>query len=147
VSVVPVSTGSEQGFTFWSDWQVSGAHTTTADFGYTITDLGKLMDDAVLTITVLGHRDPATVAGSAGSASLYVFSDISSSKLTDFATFAGTHSLSVHDALSVGGSGVGSQKIASMFNGFSETTPEPAALTLFGTGLVALAGMVRRKKS
>jgi len=148
LTVEVVAKGSEQGLLFQSNWQEPPGHISTAEIGYTVTEVGTRLGDAVLGITASGHADP-TVKETVGGASLLVFYDGSTNpptfKMTDFATFPASSSVNVSDALSIGGVG-GSVRLTSVFNGFSDI-PEPATLTLFGSGILAIATMVRRKKA
>jgi hypothetical protein len=148
IRVDVVATGPEQGLLFTSVWEASNGRTSTAVIGYTVTEVGKLLlDDAELGMSAFGHRDP-TVNESAGGASLFAFYDGSTNppafRLDDFAKFPAVASLNVQDTLFVGGTGKGRTGITRVFNGFSEV-PEPGTLTLFGSGLMALAGFARRR--
>jgi hypothetical protein len=82
--------------------------------------------------------------------SLLTILDSSTSKLFDHASFAGVTEIDVmKDIELLGGTDGSAALLSGVENQFSETTttPEPGSLVLFGSGIVCLAGALRRKLS
>jgi hypothetical protein len=75
--------------------------------------------------------------------------DSSTSKLFDHVSFAGVTEIDVmKDIELLGGTDGSAALLSGVENQFSETTtPEPGSLVLFGSGIVCLAGVLRRKLS
>ena len=66
-------------------------------------------------------------------------------QLSDSVSFAGVREVDVVDDISVGfGGHLGGAGLSGVQNNFSET-PEPSSIILFGTGILGLAGVLRRK--
>jgi PEP-CTERM motif len=66
-------------------------------------------------------------------------------QLSDSVSFAGVREVDVVDDILVGQGGhLSSASIDAVQNNFSET-PEPSSIILFGTGILGLAGVLRRK--
>jgi hypothetical protein len=65
---------------------------------------------------------------------------------TTMATFLpGVTSLTVADTLTIGSDGSNTSAVSNSYTQY--VTPEPASLALFGSGILGLAGLLRRKKT
>lgn len=164
VTVTP-QTGAEEGFQFSSGWSVSftgdpGAFQDSL-IGYTVTATGSnSIVDAILSMAGDGvsGNGLVTVAETLTNGSfLFISHDSSSRVALDAATFAGVKSLDVaFKDITVSGGGTdatsglpltGTAAVSSVTNLFSQSTvPEPASMVLFGSGLMTLAGYIRRRQ-
>ena len=103
---------------------------------------GVFVDETVC----LGATFPACTGGTVRE--LSVFQDGSGSQLFDEISFAGVSEVDVQKDVLVDAGTNGSARLSLLTNQFSEgtgTTPEPASILLFGSGALALAGVLRRK--
>ncbi len=165
VSVSPISTSGNPGFLFSAPWSVSnnsgvlaqnsllGYSVTVNQGGAPITDLTLAMVgfDAIGTgeITInetycLGGILPLCTGGTEGSLSLnYTSSGGSSSKTVNF---SGVDEISLQEGILLTSGTNGQAAVSGIYNQFSQgQVPEPGSMVLFGTGVLGLVGVLRRK--
>lgn len=155
VAVVPEIVGSEIGFLFSAAWSVGAGQGLDSLIGYTVTAApGWLISDAVLTMggAAFSGTGIAAVAENLSNGTdlnVVTHSGGTTPGLKSSANFAGVPSLDVHfKDVSVNGHSSGSAQISAVENRFSQTPiPEPATILIFGSGLLALGGYIRRRKS
>jgi PEP-CTERM motif len=167
VSVTPITTQGNPGFLFNAPWTVStnsGIIMTDSLVGYTvtvnqggqsITDLTLAMVgfDAIGTgeITLdetycLGGLLPVCSGGTEGVLTLNYTSKGGPSSVT--VSFPGVTEVSVEKDILLTAGTDGQAAVSGIYNQFSEgtgTTPEPSSIVLFGSGVLAFAGVLRRK--
>jgi PEP-CTERM motif len=166
VSVTPLTQQGNPGFLFNAPWTVSnnsgvimedsliGYTVTVNSGGAPITDLTLAMVgfDAIGTgeITIdetycLGGILPVCSGGTEGTLSLNYTSKGGATSQT--VNFAGVTEVSVEKDILLTAGTNGQAAVSGVYNQFSEggTTPEPASIVLFGTGVLGLAGVMRRK--
>jgi len=166
VSVTPITTQGNPGFLFSAPWSVSnnsgilaqdsliGYTVTVNDGGAPITDLTLAMVgfDAIGTgeITIdetycLGGILPTCSGGTEGTLVLNYTSKGGPSSVS--VSFPGVTEISVAKDILLTSGTDGQAAVSGVYNQFSEggTTPEPASIVLFGTGVLGMAGVLRRK--
>ena len=143
----------------------AAGQTQDALFGVTVTTNGALITD--MTLNMLG-------AGVFGDGSVTIFEDVCSDalwsngclggqifhmstclslvipceKLTDHIDFTGEQFVDVRKDIELNGGTNGFAFLSGVEERFSQgTTPEPGSIVLFGSGLLGLAGVLRRKMS
>jgi hypothetical protein len=164
VAVVPVTTLNDPGFLFTGGFGVISNQTQDELFGFTVrVNLGgNPIDD----ITLLQIGSAFTGTGSASIAESVCLGDTFANgclngtivqlstvdnstlvKLSDHLTFAPVRVIDVVKDLELFGGPNGSAFVSGVENQFSEVaTPEPGSLLMLGTGIVGLAGVLRRKQ-
>ena len=141
----------------------AAGQTQDALFGVTVTTNGALITD--MTLNMLG-------AGVFGDGSVTIFEDVCSDalwsngclggqifhmstclslvipcdKLSDHIDFTGEHFLDVRKDIELNGGTNGFAFLSGVEERFSQT-PEPGSIVLFGSGVLGLAGVLRRKVS
>lgn len=147
VTVTPLTGGNELGFMFTAGWGAASNQSYDSFIDYTITAPSAEISDLVLSIGGFGTTGTGFLSVSENASNgtnLYVCFGDQTCTQTDSAVFDPVASLDVSkDILVVGGEG-GTASLSAVVNTASEV-PEPATLTLLGTGLLGLAGVVRRK--
>jgi hypothetical protein len=148
VLVTPQVVGGEEGFLFSASWGVTSLQTQAASMGYTVTvpSMDQIAD-ASLSISGAGFTNDGKVfisEGLSNSVSLFVFTNSNGTVLASSATFAGVSSLDIVERVDLDGGINGTAALSNVTNLFSPT-PEPSSLLMLGTGVVGLAGFVRRK--
>ena len=166
LSVTPITTPGNPGFLFNAPWSVSNnsgvlaqdsliGYTVTVNSGGTpITDLTLAMVgfDAIGTGEIsidetycLGGILPTCAGGTEGSLTLLWTSTGGQSSTT--ISFPGVTEISVEKDILLTAGTDGQAAVSGVYNQFSEgTVPEPGTLSMFGLGVAAVAGYVRRKK-
>jgi len=162
ITVNPINTPLNPGFLFNAPWGVQGSQTQDSLIGFTATvnaNSNHLIDDLSLYMfgaAVVGNA-LVTVSetycagdtfadlcahGTEGTLSTYLGGGLS--KLHDSVTFNPVRVVDVVKDIELLGGGNGSFAVLSgVSNQFSEV-PEPGSLVLFGSGIVGLAGVLRR---
>jgi hypothetical protein len=156
VVMVTPQTGTEEGFQFQGAWAAGPTQSGDSLIGFTVSIASgtNLITDAVLSmsgVATSGGGTASVAENLSNGASLFVFSGGGLSQLADSATFAGVSTLDVHyKDVEVAGNG-GFAAISAVVNAFSQdgghsgsTVPEPGSMMLLGSGLLTLAGYVRR---
>ena len=167
VSVSPINTPGNPGFLFNAPWTVStnsgvimldsliGYTVTVNQGGQAITDLTLAMVgfDAIGTGEIsidetycLGGILPVCSGGTEGTLVLNYTSKGGATSQT--VNFAGVTEISVEKDILLTAGTNGQAAVSGVYNQFSEgsgTTPEPSSALLFGTGVIGLAGVLRRK--
>jgi hypothetical protein len=131
------------------------------DYGITVNQGGALITDVSLAIGGYSFDRTGSVRvdetlcigalfGANGSCSgrleqLHVFDNSSGLVAFNEITFAGVTQVGVEKDILVDAGTNGDAALSLVFNNVSSTTPEPASILLFGSGALALAGVLRRK--
>ena len=167
IVVTPITTAGNPGFQFSAGWFASTSSAVLEEDsliqytvnvnqgGSPITDLSLSMGGVAWTgtgsVTVdetacLGAMLPACSGGQV--IKLSVFDSSSGTKLFDSATFAGVTEVDVDKDITVAAGTNGSASLSVVTNQYSEgAAPEPGSIVLFGSGVLGLAGVLRRKLS
>jgi hypothetical protein len=162
VSVTPITTSGNPGFQFSSGWFAStssGILEETSTIQYTanstspITDLSLSIAGASFTGTgavivnetaCLGAMLPSCSGGQ--EVTLSVFDSSAGSQLFNSTSFAGVKEVDIAEGIQLQAGTGGSASLSLMTNQFSEgPVPEPTSLVLFGTGVLGLGALLRRK--
>jgi hypothetical protein len=166
VGVVPQTQAFDPGFRFSAPWSVStmsGVLSMNSDIDYGVTVTGGLITDVSLAIggynfsgtgsvqvdesLCIGALFAANGSCSGREAHLHVYDNGSGLVAFNEITFAGVTQVGVEKDILVDAGTNGGAALSLVFNNVSEqgTTPEPASILLFGSGALALAGVLRRK--
>ena len=160
VTVNPITAANNPGFLFNAPWGAVGSQTQNSLIGFTITAGGAEIND--LSLFMFGAATVGdglvTVSetycagdtfangcanGTTGTLSTYLSSSLN--KLSDSVTFGAVDVVDVVKSVTLLGGGNGSFAVlGGVENQFSEV-PEPGSLVLLGSGIVGLAGIMRRK--
>ena len=164
VSVEPITTPRDPGFEFTAAWMASnssGILTQDSLIAYNVSDGGhNSITDVSLGIggvgfsgtgsvfvdetICLGALLPSCTGGQIEQLAVYDYSG--GVHLFDEVSFAGVSFIDVQKDIEMSSGTDGTARLSLVTNQFSEgTTPEPGSIALFGTGVLALAGVLRRK--
>jgi hypothetical protein len=146
IEVTPLVVNGEVGLNFSAGWSAGPGQGLDSLIGFTVTAMTGSISDMSLSMGGAGFSNSgvATVAENASNGTnLFVFDDAGGTSLTDSATFVPVTSLTVSKDVTVDGFADGTAAISSVNNLYS-STPEPTTLGLLGTGLIGLAGLLRR---
>ncbi len=164
VTVTPITTSGNPGLQFSAGWFASTGSVTEMDSliqyqvnvnpdGTLITDLSLSIDGVGFSGTGAVFVDETACLGavlpdcSGGQiVTLSVYDSSEGSKLFDEVTFSGVTEISMVKDISVQAGTDGDARLGSVTNQFSEgQVPEPSSIILFGSGVLGVAGMLRRK--
>jgi hypothetical protein len=164
VSVEPITTSGNPGFEFTAAWMASnasgiltqdslieynvndGGHNSITDVslgigGVGFSGTGSIFVDETI---CLGATLPSCTGGQIEQLAVYDYSG--GVHLFDEVSFAGVSFIDVQKDIEMSSGTDGTARLSLVTNQFSEgTTPEPGSIALFGTGVLALAGVLRRK--
>jgi PEP-CTERM motif len=166
VFVTPITTPLNPGFQFSGAWMAGGgiqSMDSLIQFTVNVSPGGALITDMSLSMggygfsglgsvhinetVCLGATFPACSGGI--ERTLEVFTSSSGTQRFDEISFAGVSEIDVQKdiLLSAGTESGGSAELSLVTNQFSESgaVPEPGSILLFGSGALALAGVLRRK--
>jgi len=142
----------EEGFVFTAGWSVISNQTQDSAITYTVTSSAAIIDALLLYagfgVTGTGIVSVAeTLSPNVGSLFL---SDPPGTPSSTIITFPKVTSLTVTKDVALAGHTGGTAAVSVVANGWSQTTapkvPEPASISLFGSGLLALVGYLRRRQ-
>ncbi|MGA3055039.1 MAG: PEP-CTERM sorting domain-containing protein [Candidatus Korobacteraceae bacterium] len=163
IDVAPITTPLNPGFQWSTGWHASTASGVLSQdslFQFTVNSSSPNITDVSLSIggvgfsgtgsvtvdetVCLGATFPACTGGTVRT--LEVFDSSSGIQTYDEISFAGVSEVDVQKDVLINAGTNGSATLSLLTNQFSETTtPEPASILLFGSGALALAGVLRRK--
>lgn len=165
ITVSPLNTPSNPGFLFNAQWvadQTDGGFMESV-IGFTVTSSGAPIGD--LSLQMFGAFCFGTVTCTEQVTETYCLGDTfadscltgikghlltfaglgGQGQLHDSVSFAGVREVDVVDDILVAfGGHLGGAGLSGVQNNFSEV-PEPSSIILFGTGILGLAGVLRRK--
>ena len=167
VAVTPITTPGNPGFQFSAGWFASTSsgileEDSIIQYSVNVNQGGNPITDLSLSIAGVGWTGTGAVvvdetaclgamlpACSGGTIeTLSVYSSSSGSKLFDSLTFTGVSEIDLSKDISVQAGTNGSASLSLVTNQFPEgQVPEPSSILLFGSGVLALAGVLRRKLS
>jgi hypothetical protein len=167
VMVQPITTPHNPGFLFTAGWFVSTSsgvlsQDSLIEYTVNVNPGGALITDVSLGIggvgfagtgsvfvdetVCLGAMLPSCTGGQFEQLSVYDYSG--GTKLFDELSFAGVSFVDVEKDIEINAGTDGTARLSLVTNQFSEsTTPEPGSIVLFGSGVLGLAGLLRRKFS
>ena len=163
VGVTPITTPGNPGFQWNAPWMastLSGVQGRDSFFEFQVNSSGAPITDVSLSIggfgttgtgsitvdetVCLGAVFPACSGGT--TKTLEVYANSGGFKAYDEVSFAGVTEVDVEKDVLIDAGTNGSATLSLVTNQFSEgSTPEPASILLFGSGALALAGVLRRK--
>jgi hypothetical protein len=162
IAVNPITVPFNPGFLFNAPWGVQAGQTQSSLIGFTVNvnPGGNLIDDLSLymfgagivgtgqvsvTETYCAGDTFADACAHGTEGTLLTMLNSSQSRLHDSVSFAGVSVVDVVKDVELSGGANGSAAVVSgVQNQFSEV-PEPGSLMLFGSGVVCLADVLRRK--
>jgi hypothetical protein len=161
IEVSPLNTPGNPGFLFGSGWAATSNQTqdSSIDFTVTVNPGGGAISD--LTLLMLGSGFTGTGSASISETvclgdtfadgcqhgvveNLETFNNSNLVKLSDHITFSPVDEVDVFKNIDVFGGPDGNATISGAENQFSEV-PESSSLMLLGSGILGLAGVLRRK--
>ena len=166
IDTSPITTLLNPGFQWSTGWHASTSSGVLSEdslfqFTASVNPGGNLITDVSLSIggvgfsgtgsvtvdetVCLGATFPACTGGTVRT--LEVFDSSSGIQTYDEISFAGVSEVDVQKDVLINAGTNGSATLSLLTNQFSEgsTTPEPASILLFGSGVLGLAGVLRRK--
>ena len=165
VEVNPLDYPRNPGFLFTAAWGVGSGESQDELLGSTVTvnPGGAPITDTSLAILGVGFFGTGSVSvaetlclgdlfsdncAHGTTKTLFTFDSSAGTKLTDQIDFSGVTEIDVRKDIELIGGANGIAVLSGVQNNFSEgTTPEPSSMVLFGSGVLGLAGMLRRKMS
>ncbi len=168
IGVNPQTQLGNPGFRFSAPWDVSTDNgvlsmDSNISYGVTVNPGGALITDVSVAIggfsfegtgsvevdetLCVGALFAANGSCSASLKTLKVFTDAGGTVAFNEVSFAGVSQVGVEKDILLDAGTDGDADVSLVLNNFSEqgVTPEPASILLFGSGALALAGVLRRK--
>ncbi len=163
IAVTPITTPNNPGLQFSAGWSantITGILEQTSTFDYSVTSVSPITDLSLSIAGVgfsgtglvtldetacLGAMLPACSGGTI--VTLSVYDSSGGQQLYNQVNFSGVNLVSIAEGLQVQSGTNGGAEVSIITNQFSETstTPEPGTLSMFGAGVLAVAGFARRK--
>ena len=147
VAVNLVSSPGEAGLNFSAGWSVGTASEQDSLIQYTVTELVGTLTDGTLSAAGFGFTGTGIVTVGetlSNGVNLVISVGSGGTQSSDSATFTGVQTVVADKDITVSGGTAGSAFVSSVSNQFSDaSTPEPAALVLFGTGLLGLGSFIK----
>jgi len=165
IAVTPITTPGNPGLQFSAGWFASTSsgvleEDSLIQYQVNVNPGGNLITDLSLSIggvgftgtgavfvdetACLGAILPSCTGGQI--VTLSVYDSSAGSKLFDEVSFAGVSEVSVAKDITIQAGTNGDARLSLVTNQFSEgQVPEPSGIALFGTGVLGLAGLLRRK--
>jgi hypothetical protein len=164
IGVTPITTPGDPGLQWSAGWGVGtglGVLSQDSLFQFAVTSSNPMTDMSLSIAGVgfqgtgsvnvdetacLGAMLPSCTGGTI--VNLSVFANGQGQQLFDQVNFAGVNLISVSKDLLVQAGTNGSAEVSVVTDQFSEgsgTVPEPGTLSMFGAGILAIAGIARRK--
>jgi hypothetical protein len=138
---------SEEGFVFNAAWQVGPGQSLDSTITYAVTATASIVD-AFLLGAGMGATGGGIVTVNETLSNGALLPTIGAPGLptSGSVTFPGVKSLTATKDIALSGGG-GGARISVVANAFSQVPiPEPASLSLFGSGILALGGYIRRRQ-
>jgi len=166
IAVTPITTPGNPGFQWSSGWNAStatGILTQDSLFQFTVNvnPNGAPITDLSLSIAGVGFQGTGAVIVDETAClgamlptctggtliTLQVFDDSSGALLSDTVSFAGVTEIDIAKDVEIQAGTNGEASLSVVTDQFSEGSPipEPGTLSMFGAGVLALAGFARRK--
>jgi len=138
----------EEGFVFTAPWGATSGQSQDSLISYTVTSSTPIIDALLLYagfgVTGTGFASVAETIPGVGK--LFV-SDPPGTPGSQTIDFTGVTTLSVTKDIEVVGGTSGTAAVSEVANGWSQSkVAEPASVSLFGSGLLALVGYLRRRQ-
>jgi hypothetical protein len=147
MTIIPTLSGLM--FEFAGAWTVNSNQTLDSIITFAVSAGSAIINDLSLTLVSAGCAGTASIGLTENtnpltSPATNLFADCSNINITQTNTFAPVSWLTLIKDLSISGGTNGNAAVSEFTNAVS-VVPEPGSLLLFGSGLVAMGGVVRRR--
>jgi hypothetical protein len=148
INVLPVTLGGESGFQFSGAFLASSNQTADGVIGYSVTCQGCNLTDWLLSMVAgaTGTGSASVVEVATNGQSLFTFVGGGTNILSDSGTFTAGPTTGVTKDIGVSGGTAGAAHLSVVDNLWSTSAvPEPGTLAMFGSGIIGIAVILRRK--